>query len=109
MISVPRGVGMSTMRTQGSRARASKVRQQFPTEGMIQSRAKAIALETGCGRMRFEQVESNMAHDGQVLGSVVQAQARSILGKGDRQSPVKSMFNRPVSASRIEEALGLGR
>lgn len=91
------------------RAIASKVSKELKEERIIKSRAIALAFETSLIRMAVEQIEGDVAQDSEGFRRSVQADTGSILGKGDIQRPVKSVFNGPMGASGIKNTLGMGR
>src|SRR5579871_6819147 len=90
------------------RAIASKLGQKVEQKGIIKSGAITFAFETGLIRMFFEQVESQKTQDSEVLRRVIETHTRSILGKGDIQSPMEGIFNGPMGAGGIENTFGIG-
>ena len=52
----------------------------------------------------LQQIEGDLAQDGQVLGAVILADATVIFSKGDVQSPMQVVFDAPmarVASSRV--------
>lgn len=63
------------------RANASKVGHELEKERIVESCYEALALEAELSGMAFEDVESEMTQDDEVLGTIFDAQTGIILAK----------------------------
>ena len=66
---------------------------------------EALTLEASFeGSLLLQQIEGDLAQDGQVWGAVILADATVIFSKGDVQSPMQVVFDAPmarVASSRV--------
>ena len=59
-------------------------------------------MEPTFGRfLLFEQVESDVAQDSQIFGSLIFADPTMIFMQGDIQNPMQFIFDRPVFSNRM--------
>jgi len=59
-------------------------------------------MDTAFGSfLLFEQVESNVAQDSQIFGSLIFADATAVFIQSDIQNPMQFVFDRPMFANGL--------
>src|SRR5664279_1534836 len=87
-----------------SRAIASKLRKQGKQKGIIQSGLLAFLAQAAFGFIGFQDIESEMAQESHVLGTVPDPNTGVIFMKNDIQDPVETIFDSPMGACRRQNA-----
>src|SRR3990172_6607991 len=76
---------------------------------MIPTGQQAFALDTAlAGYLLFEQVQSDMAQQSQVFGSMILPHPAAIFIKGNIQGPMQLILDAPMRAYRRQDPFGTG-
>lgn len=87
-----------------SRVNASCLSEYFDEISIVPASLFAFSLDSDCSRFLLrEEIECDLAHQGEVLWSMVFADTAVIFGKGDIEYPVQGVFNPPVRANGFED------
>ena len=76
-------------------------------EGIIPSGAFDFALDGAFVVIGFDDVEGELAQEGEVLGAVADAVSGGVLAHGDIKHPVEIVFDAPMCAHYCGQPLGV--
>src|SRR5579872_743228 len=75
-------------------------------EGIVPAGAFDFAPNGSAVWMGSQDIESEPAESGEVLGSIVLARAIAILGEVDVEHPMELVLDAPMAASEMQQPLG---
>ena len=89
----------------GNRILAGQDREEV---GLVPAGLEALGLDPGLRRgVLVEEVEGDVAQDGEVLGGVAGPDAALVLAEGDVEHPVEAVLDAPVVADGAGEGVGV--
>lgn len=81
--------------------------EDFEQVVIVPASFEASGFDPGFDRfILFEQVQSDVAENGEVFGAMILAQAVMILLKGHVEYPMQAIFDAPVAAFTLQEPVG---
>ena len=81
---------------------------EFKEETIIESSLEALAFNTQVSRMLFDEVQSDMTKNREVLCTVAGTHPSTVLVKGHIQGPVQVVLNGPMGPDRLSDVFGIG-
>src|SRR4051794_20774218 len=89
--------------------RISDLGEDFGEICVLPSRPLDLDAQGALGRLLANEIEGHVTEDSEVVGAIIQAISGIVFVHDDVEAPVQAVFDRPVRAGDMAEALGRQR